>query len=200
MDSPGRVVVGGVQRIGGTSPTLLSSCGWRLGRAGSGGIRWRRVRLAWLAVHHAEGRGTWSMEFAFGGWLSSRPSPLRGQAKRGRVGHELGRNVVGRRIGFPWARGGGWRPAGGRDKSHLTFVVPLATWVCWVGRDSLVVSSAGVGWDAQVEWHWSCGWSGGLVWGVFRANFRSVGREMPARLKRRLSCSRDSGTALGSLR
>jgi hypothetical protein len=40
----------------------------------------------------------------------------------------------------------------------------------------------------------------GLVWGVFRANFRSVGREMPARLKRRLSCSRDSGTALGSLR
>ena len=40
----------------------------------------------------------------------------------------------------------------------------------------------------------------GLVWGVFRANFRSVGRGMPARLKRRLSCSRDSGTALGSLR
>ena len=39
---------------------------------------------------------------------------------------------------------GGVQRAGGRDKSHLTVVVPLAPWPGWVGLDSLAASSVGV--------------------------------------------------------
>ena len=40
------VLAGSVQRTGGLKATLHSSCRWRGGRAVSGGVRWRRVRVS----------------------------------------------------------------------------------------------------------------------------------------------------------
>jgi len=154
------------ERVGGVE---LAESSWR-SRVGG-------VELALVAAHRVDGHGAMPLEFANVGWLLSRPSRCGSEWLGTGAGPRLGRTAVDWWFGCPGTCCGEERPADGRDKSHLTFVVPMAAWPCGSGLAERV---GGVG---LAEWVGGVGWRSGLAeWG--RRSRVGVGRGSPRRWAR----------------